>query len=527
MLLAQQQEGHTTTHLYMEILGLDWHAWLTIILIIAMFATMLKTKLPADIVFLGVMALLVITDCLPAEQALSGFSSETVIVVGVLFVIVAGLDATGVLQWIVKNLLGTPSSYWKAIVRLMVPVAVLSAFLSNSTIVALFIKVVKMWAKRLNVAPSKLLIPLSYAAGMGGVCTLIGTPPNLIISGFYSDATNEQLSIFVTTIPGLFCLVVGILSIIAMQKLLPERKSPEDEIMSRANGAARYLYVTKDSHLPGKTLGDIDFINSLEGCTPLGIIRFDGEMEHLDLMNKQEMADVFLMGGDTILMTGDRHTIQRIGKKYGMTYDSLDEDEETCKTGMPTLLSALIMIAMVLVSAFDVMPLLNCCFIAALLMLITRCCSVRQAKKGINWDVLMVFACSVALGKAIDNTGLAQLLADNMASLCGTNALLALIIICTLGTFLTEFISNTACGAIMAPVAIAIAQTMGANPLTFCIGLMISVSSSFATPIGSPTHLMVYVPGGYRFSDFLRIGLPMNFIILAANILITLLIYPL
>lgn len=510
----------------MELLGLDWHAWLTIVLIIGLFVTMIKTKIPADIVFLSVIALLVVTQCLPAEEALSGFSSTTVIVVGTLFVVVAGLDATGVLHWVVKNLLGTPSSYGKAVMRLMVPVAILSAFLSNATVVALFIKVVKMWASKLNIAPSKLLIPLSYAACMGGVCTLIGTPPNLVISSFYADSTGEQLGIFSTTLVGLACLAVGVLSIIAMQKLLPVRKSPEEELTGELNSAVHYLFVTKDSHLPGQTLGDLGMLSSMKDSTLLGIVHYDGEVEHIDQMQRSEADDVFLLGGDTLLLTGSRKEVVALGKRYGMKHTSSELDEEI-KGGGYTLLSSLIMLGMVLLSAFDILPLLNCAFIAALLMLLTRCCSIAQAKRSINWDVLMVFACSVALGKAIDHTGLAQLLADNMASICGSHALVAFIILCVIGTFLTEFVSNTACGAILAPVAIKLALTMGVNPLTFCIGLMVSVSSSFATPIGSPTHLMVYMPGGYRFSDFLRIGIPMNCIILATNIIVTLLLFPL
>lgn len=509
----------------MELLGLEWHAWLTIALTLCMFITLMKTKLPADIVFLSVIALLVVTNCIPTEEALSGFSSSTVVVIGVLFVVVAGLDATGVLQWVVKNLLGTPSSYGRAIVRLMLPVAVLSAFLSNTTVVALFIKVVKLWASKLNIAPSKLLMPLSYAAGMGGVCTLIGTPPNLIISGFYADATGHQLGIFSTTLVGLACLVVGILSIIAMQKLLPVRKSPEEELTGELNSAVHYLYVTKDSHLPGQTLGDIDFMNATKKCTLIGIVHYDGEVEHIDQMPQKQAEEVFLLGGDTLLLTGDHEAVTTVGKRYGMKHSSSEIEEET-KGGRYTLLSTLIMLGMVMLSAFEILPLLHCAFIAALLMLITRCCTIGQAKKSINWDVLMVFACSVALGKAIDHTGLAQLLADNMASICGSHALMAFIILCFAGTFLTEFVSNTACGAILAPVAVKLALAMNVNPLTFCMGLMVSVSSSFATPIGSPTHLMVYMPGGYRFTDFMRIGLPMNLIILATNIIVTLLLFP-
>ena len=498
--------------------GLSWHAWITIGLVVGMFVTLMKTRLPADMVFLGVMALLVICGCLPVNEALSGFSSTTVVVVGTLYIVVAGLEASGVLHWIVKNLLGTPSSYWKAIVRLMLPVAALSALLTNTTVVALFINVVKVWAKKLEVAPSKLLIPLSYAAGMGGLCTLIGTAPNLIISGFYTEASGKTLGFFSTTLPALFCLTVGILTIIALQKLLPVRKSPEEEL-NALNATTTELHVLPDSSLPGQTLADIHLFEDCKGCELIGIVRFDGEVvSHIE-------PDEFLMGGDVLIFTGQREEVLKLGKHYGMACDKLDEDVPAVGSFRP-LLSSLIMVCIVLLSAFNILPLLTSCFIAALMMLLTRCCSIKQAKKSINWDVLMVFACSVTLGKAIDATGLAQMLANHMTGLCGSNALLAFIIICTLGTFLTEFISNTACGAIMAPVAIKIALSMGANPLTFCMGLMISCSSSFATPIGSPTHLMVYVPGGYRFTDFMRIGLPMNFIILAANVLICTLLFP-
>ena len=209
-------------------LGFGLDAWITIVTVLGMFTILLFTKWRSDVLFLGAIGVLFVTGVLDAKEAFSGFSSTSVITVGVLFVVVAGLTHTGVLQWIVKNLLGTPNSYSKAVTRLMLPVAVLSSFLSNTTVVALFVGIVKMWAKKLGVSPSKLLIPLSYASGMGGVCTLIGTPPNLIISGLYEEKTGEAMNILTTTIPGLFCLFVGVLSIIAMRRLLPDRKAPED-----------------------------------------------------------------------------------------------------------------------------------------------------------------------------------------------------------------------------------------------------------------------------------------------------------
>lgn len=158
------------------LLGLNLNAWITIATVLSMFTILLFTKLRADLVFLGAISILFLTGVLDAKETFAGFSSSSVVVIGVLFVVVAGLTHTGVLQWIVKNLLGQPDSYAKAVVRLMLPVAALSSFLSNTTVVTLFVSIVKMWSKKLGISPSKLLIPLSYASGMGGVCTLIGTP---------------------------------------------------------------------------------------------------------------------------------------------------------------------------------------------------------------------------------------------------------------------------------------------------------------------------------------------------------------
>ena len=160
-------------------------------------------------------------------------------------------------------------------------------------------------------------------------------------------------------------------------------------------------------------------------------------------------------------------------------------------------------------------------------MLLLRCCTPDQAMKAINWDILMVFAGSVVLGTAIQKTGIAEMLATSILDVCGTNPIVIMAAICLVGTFITEFISNTAAGAMFFPIMYDAAEKLGYEPFPFLVALMISVSSSFATPIGSPTHMLVYGPGGYRFSDFMRIGLLMNIIILAANVLIVNIIYPL
>ena len=182
---------------------------------------------------------------------------------------------------------------------------------------------------------------------------------------------------------------------------------------------------------------------------------------------------------------------------------------------------------MVVLSALGIMPLLQCAFLAAAAMLICRCCNIEQAMHAINWEILMVFAGSAVLGLAIQKTGIAEWLANGILDVCGTNPIVVMTAVCLVGTFITEFISNTAAGAMFFPIMYEAAEKLGYEPFPFLVALMVSVSSSFATPIGSPTHMLVYGPGGYRFSDFMRIGLLMNLIILAANILIVNVVYPL
>lgn len=496
-----------------ELWGFGLPAWITIVTVLTMFSILLFTKLRADMVFMGAVGLLLVTGVLDAKEAMSGFSSTSVVVIGVLFVVVAGLTYTGVLQWIVKNLLGQPKGYARTVVRLMLPVAALSSFLSNTTVVALFVGIVKIWSKKLNISPSKLLIPLSYASGMGGVCTLIGTPPNLIISGLYADKTNHAMNVLATALPGIFCLAVGVVSVIALRRLLPDRQSPESHDDATTDYTVE-LIVPSDNRFIGETIGYAELVD-VEGGRLLKWRHFDNVKVPI---NKNE----FLMGGDRLTYAGDVDKIQQLAQTHGLTIG-----DEVVNVGLGTLISSVIMIAMVVLSATGVMSLLQCAFLAAAAMLLCRCCTPDQAMKSINWDILLVFAGSVVLGLAIQKTGIAERLATGILDVCGTNPIVVMTVICLVGTFITEFISNTAAGAMFFPIMYEAAEKMGYDPYPFLIALMISVSSSFATPIGSPTHMLVYGPGGYRFSDFMRIGLLMNLIILAANIFIVNIIYPL
>jgi di/tricarboxylate transporter len=588
------------------LLGLNLAAWITIATVLALFLSLLFTSLREDIAFLGAVAILFMTGVLTEKEAFAGFSSSSVVVVGVLFIVVAGLTHTGVLRWIMQQFLGTPKNYPAAIVRLMTTVAALSAVLSNTTVVALFVQIVKKWASKLGTVPSKLLIPLSYASGLGGICTIIGTPPNLLISGMYAQDSGVSMGFFSTTIPGLACLAVGILSILAMRRLLPERKSPEDAFDQTADYTVELL-VPADHPRIGQSLSESGLLDAGKAKL-IELVRFDREIV------SPVSPDEVLMGGDRLIYAGDiediltlrafeglvnadhpvfhvdeldrRRTLRTayvqpgcelLGKPVSQTTferdhrltliavarqgERIDQSPRDVKLrvgdslllecvpgsanqeikgmhfmdpngsipdfGYKTLISMLIMLGMVLLSSLKVMSLVQSAIIAAAAMLVFRCCTPTQAAKSVDWNILMVFAGSVVIGNAIEKTGLATVMANGLMDICNNKPLLVMTMMCVTATFITEFISNTAAGAIFYPIVYQSAIAMGCNPMPFLISLMIAVSSSFATPIGSPTHLLVYGPGGYRFSDFMKVGIPMNIIILAANLLVVNLIYPL
>jgi di/tricarboxylate transporter len=418
------------------------------------------------------------------------------------------------------------------------------------------------------------------------------------------------MNILSTTIPGLFCLAVGVLSIIAMRRLLPNRKAPEEAFEATGDYTVEMLVPSDNPHI-GMTIGELG-LNSAQGGSLIELRHFDderilspvpddeplmggdrlvyagqiGELLELEMSHGLVNADhpvfhyedapkskdflrtaylpfgshligttmgtngfeqehkamlvavcrrgerieesprsVVLQAGDTLLLESmnewktDTQNLQRDLHFF--------ESEEIPNIGWRTFVSSAIMITMVALSAFNVLPLLECAILAVFAMLIFRCCNAEQAMRSINWNILMIFACSAVLGIAIQKTGIAERMATGILDLCGTNPIVVMTAICFAGTFITEFISNTAAGAMFFPIMYNAAEQLGYEPFPFLIALMIAVSSSFATPIGSPTHMLVYGPGGYRFADFLKIGLLINIIILAANILIVNLVYPL
>lgn len=578
---------------------------ITLALIFGKVFFMVKGKVPSDIIGLGIISILLVTETLTTDQTLSCFSSQSVVLVGVLMVLVAGMIHSGVLQWIVKHVLGSPSGTTSAIFRLFLPTTIMSGVMNNLAVVAMFIPVVKIWAKRFSIPISKMLIPLSYASTLGGMCTLIGNTHNLVIADLYQDVTGNQLSIFTPLLPGLFCAVIGLIVIVVMQGFIPVRKSPEESFAQSADYTVELLVPTECVHV-GETIDEAQLYN-VTGGQLIEIVRFDREV--ISPVPKDE----FVIGGDRLVYSGQIDAILELRNTHGLvnathhvfSVDEMDknrklqmasvgalsplvgnamvdtdfEDENGVvlvavaregerlndipreiplrpgdtlllegkklkqeqfvnslhffdsvplpQNGMSTMWSSLIMIGMVLLSALEIFPLLHSCFCAAMVMVLTKCLSLKQLQNSINWKVLMIFAGSVCLGRAIDETGLAQSIAHGVLFVSGSNALWSLVLMCATATFVTEFISNTTAAAVFTPIALHIAKALSVNPLTFAIALMLAISCSFATPIGSQSNTLIYGPGGYKFTDYLRIGICMNIILLIANIIIVNIVFPL
>ena len=590
-------------------MGFNIYAWITIATVLVTFGILLFTKLRQDLVFLGVVGVLFVTGVLDVNEALSGFSSTTVAVVGVMFIVVAGLTYTGVLHWMVKNILGRPKDYKRALLRLMIPVAVLSPFLNTTTVVAMFVGVVKMWARKVKMMPSRLLIPLCLAGNMGAVCVILVLPSNLVVSGFYESNSGHTMGVLAPAIPGLIGLLAGMLTMIALRRLLPERQAPEAAFESTGDYTVELL-VPSDNPNIAKRVGPLG-LNNVTGGSLIELRHFDDDKIMSPVPDREP-----LMGGDRLVYAGQIDELLELKKKYGLVsadhfvfhYSEVDTDRKLrtayinfgsslinskigngnferdnnvtlvavarkgkrieqaprevvlqagdtllleCPPNMnidttalgqqlqffdstdipylgrQTIVSTAIMIAMVALTVSGVMSLLQSAVIAAGAMLILRCCSPSQAMNAIKWSLLASLAGSITLGLAIQKTGIAAWISQSILSISGSNPLIVMIAVCMVAAVITEFLSNTAVAALIVPIMYSAATQLGYDPLPFLIALIMAANSSLATPIGSSVNMLVYGPGGYRFSDFIRIGVPVKLAFLAASIIIVILLYPL
>ena len=507
--------------------------------IISIFAFMARTRVPAEVTFLGALTVLLVSGVVTEEEGMSGFGSEPVVIHAAFFVIIAGLMQSGVLYWLTKNVLGEPGNYHRALIRLMVPTAVLGAVLNSVNVVALFIDAVKIWARKLNIAPSKLLLPLSYAATLGGMCTLLGNSSNLVVAGLYMQQTGQSMNLFAPLLPGLLLTIVGMAMVIALQQFIPSRESGENSFETTSDYTVELLVPT-DNPAVGSTVEEAGLYN-VKGGSLVEIVRFDREI----IMPVPK--DEWVMGGDRLIYAGQINDILEIKNTHGLAAadrhvwsinDSHLEEETRGKLtffdshfvpqlGPKTVTSAIILVLMFIMSSFHVFPLMAVTMMAAGLMMLFGCCRMTGVTKYIEWELLLILGVTVVFSVAITKTGIAHTMAHSILNMCQGHPYIVMAVMCIFASIVSEFVSDVGSAAVFFPIMYQQAEIMGCSPMPFVMSLMLSVTISFASPIGSSTHMLVYGPGSFHFNDFARLGICMHVVLLALMLVLVNLIYPL
>ena len=563
-------------------------------ILIGIVALFVSEKYPLDIVAILGLGVLLLLGLVTVQEGFSGFSNPATLTVAAMFVLSAGLQRTGATTAVGRLMVRFSRNHFTALVVIMVTVTVMSAFVNNTAAVAVFIPLVTILAGRRKLSASKLLIPLSYASQFGGVCTLIGTSTNLLVSSISEEAGYGAFTMFEFSRMGLVLFVAGVVFFLVFGRwLLPDRQTPELTTAYQLGEFITELRVQQGSALVGKSvlesrLGedhDITVLRVLnteeDGWAPLrrilqpddvllvrgsltDLIRLRGTMglrinadfelrdetlqtEDLRLVQALVAPDSRLIGhtlkeidfrnryralvlgiqrrGETInkklssvkLGLGDALLVQahetEIGElRRGDDLIVLNEVPGTLLRRKAPLAIG-ILVAVVGLAAFDVVPILVAALLGCVALVMTRVLRPEDAYRAINWQVIFLLAGVLPLGVAMHTSGAAGWLAEQTVGLVGDMGPVAVLAAFYLLTaIMTETMSNAAAAVLLAPIAISTAEQIGADPRPFLMAITFAASTGFSTPVGYQTNTMIYVPGGYKYTDFLRAGVPLNLI---------------
>jgi di/tricarboxylate transporter len=596
-------------------------ALLVAAVVLLLLLLLVTNRVPADVAMIGAVTLLM---CVPlpdgaggwrlgvlsTREALAGLSNPGMVTVGALFVVVSGIRETGSIDFVARQMLGRPKGLRSALVRILLPVITASSVLNNTPVVAMMIPAVRDWCGKLGLSSSKLMLPLSYAAILGGTCTLIGTSTNLVVYGLAQNSgAIVDLPLFEIGKVGLPVALAGALFLwLFAPRLLPDRSSASSRLRDARQYTAEML-VPVSSPLAGKTVEQAG-LRALPGAFLIEIERggdlitapgpeqvlraedrlvFTGVVESikelqtirgLDPATNQifkldeprtarclieavvsntsplegktikaarfrtryqavviavarngervagKVGQIELRSGDTLLLEAHPQFVERHKNDPDFFLVSALEDS-TPRRHHRLWISLLVLGAMVAFGATGLFSMLHASLLAAGAMLLLRCTSIGAARTAVDWSVLLVIAAAFGLGTAIEKSGLASGLVQAFMGIAGDSPYAALIALYFFTSLVTELISNNAAVALVFPLAVETWQRTDSNPLPFIFALMMAGSASFATPIGYQTNLMVMGPGGYKFSDYLRIGIPMNLLVALVTLALIPLIWPL
>ena len=578
---------------------MDWSIVQTavvLVLVVIVFFGFIREVLAPDVVALSAVSILLISGILSPHDALSVFSNGAPITVGAMFVLSAALERTGVIG-ILAQFLGRAADKTPVIAvgSLLISVAFTSAFVNNTPIVVLMTPVVIGLSQTLSMAPSKLLIPLSFASIFGGMTTLIGTSTNILVDGVAQTHGMKPIGMFEITLMGLILGGAGLVYLFLVGRwLLPSRET----LASLLPKASDRHFVTDvlipiDSPLIGKPLGDAGFtedrgfrvidvirrdislawrmkdleleagdrlvirskMDDMLGLREAGDVKFGTRDAHaiepiaaretvivegvvgprsrssgryIDDLNLMRLYGAFILAvhrqgenitgnfnqirlrvGDTLLLEGPPESIRDLFEAQELINLTEPDARPFRRSKAPIAIGAVA--GVMALATFGVLPISALAIIAATLVVALGCVKPEEAYESIQWNILMLIFGMLALGIAMEKTHAAALIVDLFASaVSGLGPVAVLSALYLITSILTEMMSNNATAILMTPIAIGIADQMGLDARPFVVAVMFSASASFSSPIGYQTNTFVYNAGGYRFIDFVKVGVPLN-----------------
>ncbi|MCO6186063.1 SLC13 family permease [Rhizobium sp. L1K21] len=572
-----------------------YEAQIALGLVIVLFGLFVWEKYPAEVTASAGAALFMALGFVPTEKALAVFSNSAPLTIGAMFILTGALVRTGVLERVAAIVLERSKTYPKlALASFLFTALIASAFMNNTPVVLVLIPIVIRLAAALDIAATRLLIPMSYAAIFGGTLTLIGTSTSLLVDGVARGQGLEPFSLFEITPVGLVAACTGILTMFLLGKfLLPDRREEGGELDDQDN--AEYLselMVVADGAYTEKPIGEIaDF--KQPGLRIVGL-RSEGKVVRKDLqtMKLKKGDSLIILAKSSELLTlntlegvrvgqrrgstgeGERIVVEAVvapgrfshgvllsslslGRQFGVhilgahrhrhvpgpdlgnvqlrpadklllegkpeALDELSQQSElvsitrsTARAFRPTKapLALLALGLVVVLAAFNVMDIAALAMIAVPAILILRCIDADEAWGSINGGILILIFSMLVVGQGLQETGAVTLIVDAAMPIMSTVTPFAvLLIVYALSSILTESVTNNAVAVILTPIVISLGQQLGIEPRALVVAVMFGASASFATPIGYQTNTLVYGAGNYRFSDFVKIGLPMNIIV--------------
>jgi di/tricarboxylate transporter len=580
---------------------------ITLALVALVFFGFVRERLPPDVVAMLAFSVLLLSGILTTKEALSVFSNSGPITVACMFVLSAALERTGTIERLgAIAVRAAGQSPTRAFLVMTGSVMLASAFINNTPVVVILTPVAIVLARSLKIAPSRLLIPLSFASIFGGTTTLIGTSTNLLVNGVVVSHGLPAISMFEITAPGLIMGGLGIAYMVLVGRwLLPDRTSTSPLHGSQRSFLAEVL-IPYGSPLVGKSLAAagltpergahvVDVIrrdrslryslgevaldagdrvvlrtkaSDVMGLRETGVLVFGAREEHviepmssaaavvmegvvgpqsrligyrITDLNFRRLYGVYILAihrqgaelhgnfdeitlafGDVLLLEGPPDGLHRLFARRVLVNLTEPSERPFRRDKAPIAIAAIL--SVMILAAFEVLPIDALAIAAATAVVALGCLTADEAYEAIQWRTLLLIFGMLALGMALEKTGAAGLLVQQIVALVsglGPVAVLSMLYLFT--SVLTEVMSNNAAAILLTPIAIALAQQLGVDPRPFVMAVLFAASASFATPIGYQTNTFVYTAGGYRFADFLRIGVPLNGLMwLAASLLIPL-----